>query len=109
MAKTVGEIRRENLRRVVDTHYGGVMRRLAVALNVQQIQLSRIYSKNATSRREIGNDLARNIEAVAGLPRGWMDQVHDDRADAIYDQLSRLDDRDRDAVEALIRSLLGRR
>ena len=107
MAKTVKEVRRDNLRHLVDTQYGGVMRRLAVAMHVQHIQLSRVFSRSEKSRRDIGDDLARKIEEVAGLPVGWMDHPHGGDADRIFEKLIRLDDRDQDAVEALIDSMLG--
>ena len=77
---TNDEIRRENLRLVIDQYYAGVARRLALALGKQATTLSRIYSSNPEHRRNVGNAMARQIEQLHGLPEGWMDQVHGDFA-----------------------------
>ena len=70
------EIRRLNLRALIDTQYDGVDRRMAVALERQPNEISRVFSNNEKAKRNIGDNLARQIEQVCNKPRGWLDLTH---------------------------------
>lgn len=73
--RTINETRRNNLRWIIDNRYGGVDRKLAIALGVQQTQITRYFSV-AKSRRNISDDMARRIEKIENLDEGWMDTNH---------------------------------
>lgn len=70
---TINEIRRENLRYLIDRDYEGIDRKLALKLKVQPTQISRYFSKSK-SRRNISDEYARKIEKASGLDEGWMDE-----------------------------------
>ncbi len=70
----VSEIRRKNLRLVIERQFSGTAAELARALGKQPSEISRIFSLNRHHRRNIGSRLARQIEAVLGKETGWMDQ-----------------------------------
>ena len=77
----INEIRRINLQTVIDEHFNGVSRQLALALELNPSHISRLYTENENHRRNMGPKLARRIEEAANLPDGWMDQSHTDSAD----------------------------
>lgn len=68
------EIRRKNLRGLIDERYQGVAARLAAALDMKPPQLHRWLS----GRQGVSEDSARAIEAMLNLPRKWLDRVHDE-------------------------------
>lgn len=70
----IGETRRANLRWLIDTEFHGVDARLAKRVGLYPSQISRALS--VSSGAALGNRLARRIEAKAGKPEGWMDEVH---------------------------------
>lgn len=102
--RTIKDIRRSNLEYVINTRYSGIANRLAVDAGLHQAQIARVFL-TGDSRRDIGDKLARKIEAGANLPEGWLDQEHA-AADAILAKLSQLDVEQRKAVESLIDQLL---
>lgn len=102
--KTAAEIRRENLVRVINAHFGGVAARLAEKLGVPLPQIARLTS-DAASRRNIGDSLARDIEQAVGLDRGWMDAPHDG-GDDVYERFKSLSAKDRETIKTLIDSFL---
>lgn len=51
----------------------GMLKLFAEHLNLSDRYLSHIKC----NRKNIGNNVARNIEERLGLPRGWMDREHD--------------------------------
>ena len=73
----IEEIRRENLRWLIETEFRGIALNLARALGVQASQVTRVFLKNPQTRRNIGRNFAQNIEQLTGKPSGWMDLVHD--------------------------------
>jgi hypothetical protein len=76
--KTATQIRRENLRFVIDTYFGGVRSKAQAAFGMTtRQQLTNLL--NPDGRKGMGNELARKIEKAVGLPDGWMDY---DRAPA---------------------------
>jgi len=71
------EIRRINLRNLMDTHVlsGKTKADFADRLDMPASQLSQITSANPA--RNIGDLIARRIEEALGLARGWLDVPHD--------------------------------
>lgn len=71
------DFRRNNLRSLMDSfiHDGKTKSQFADAIGLPASQLSQLVSVNAT--RNIGDIIARRIEANLGLLRGWMDVPHD--------------------------------
>jgi len=57
------EIRRENLRAIVKSRFNGKITGLAEAVDRAHSYISRCLTKNETHRKNIGEELARDIEA----------------------------------------------
>jgi hypothetical protein len=72
----IATIRRNNLRHLIDTEYGGVDARIAEKLDRQPGYISRLFTEKEEHRRNIGASLARDIERVSGKPEGWLDHPH---------------------------------
>ena len=76
--KTAGQIRRENLERLVEQF--GTLDAVAEATKTSPVYLSQIRNALRESKsgnpREMGSQLARRLEAAAGKPAGWMDTDH---------------------------------
>jgi hypothetical protein len=102
--RTSQEIRRENLRYLIQTKYNGVANQMAKDTGIAQMQIARVFLKTKNSR-EVGEVLARRIEEACGLEAGWMDQIHA-RSDDIMNRLDMLDVQDRQAVESVIDAML---
>ena len=103
--RTIKDIRRQNLRYVINARFGGVTNRMAKQTGIAQMQLARVFL-NSSNRREMGERLARRIEKACQLEEGWIDQDHA-KVDAIGVKLELLDVQSRMAVEAIIDALLG--
>ena len=78
---TIYDIRRKNLRSLLDDLFGGKQVELANALERSPSYISRILSVHSDepspSTRNIGETLARDIEAQLGLPRYSLDDASD--------------------------------
>lgn len=74
----IHDIRRVNYRRLLAEKFDNMPSRLADKLKISRATLSRIFSSNKEARRNIGNNMARDIEQAARKPRGWLDMPHDD-------------------------------
>ena len=87
---TIGETRKRNLRRLIDERYEGVLNRLAKAANIQHSQLWRVLKDDPVKGqpRYLGETLARRLEEVSELPRGWLDLSHHDQLIAESDALA---------------------
>lgn len=76
--KTIAEIRLLNLEALIKRL--GTLEKVAAAAGSSAIYLSQIRHKAKSSKngrpREMGTDMARRIEAGAGLEVGWMDVDH---------------------------------
>lgn len=68
------DIRRTNLKAIIDTKFNGKAGRLADAVGKKRPQIYRLFS-DAENSRDIGEELARDIEAKLGLPRGYLDSL----------------------------------
>ena len=74
MAMTINEIRRLNLLILIDES-GGKKNVFANKVDTAASYISQIFAKDESKRRDIGDDLARKIEAACGKPRGWLDTL----------------------------------
>jgi hypothetical protein len=72
---TISEIRRANARALVSRIKGG-QAELARRANMSDSQVSQLLGDNST--KNIGNLIARRIETVFELPKGWLDTLHSD-------------------------------
>lgn len=72
----ISDIRRENLRSLMKQHFEGKQARLADALGKSANYISRCLSTSmpASSRKNIGEDFAREIEQALGLDRYRLDK-----------------------------------
>ena len=98
--RSIRDIRKDNLKYIIDTRFSGVVNRTARAIGVQQSQIARVFAKGEY-RRNVGDNLARRIEMSLNLEEGWLDQEHAS-ADALSVKLSHLEHGQRAAVEAII-------
>ena len=112
--QTIYDVRRQNLAKVIDSHWGGVAAQLAKKLKCEKTVLSRITSK-AESRRNMGAGLARRIEVASKLQNGWMDTIHDDKtaatgdyAQALAEQIRQLPAADQQMIELLVAHAIRR-
>jgi hypothetical protein len=106
--QTISDIRRTNLRAVIDADFEGVPARLARAIGCQPTSISRLYS-DAPSARNMGDKMARDIERVAGRPEGWMDNIHDTELEPMAKAWFDLTPAERQAALAFLDALKARR
>ena len=75
--RDIHQIRRDNLRRLLEKKYKGDRRALQDALEIGQVNfLSRLLSERPGTGKNIGSRLARRIEQAAGKPLNWLDADH---------------------------------
>lgn len=97
--KTIKEIRRANLDRLVETFPSAEA--FARAIETHRVYLSDLLR----GMRGMGDELARRIEAKCDKPHGWMDQNHEpappkvSEPPALYDE--RLTEEELEVVRAL--------
>jgi len=65
------QIRRNNLKRIIDEHYQGNQAAFARAIEVKQTQMSNMLNGKAP----IGNSMAQRIENLIGWERGDLASV----------------------------------
>jgi hypothetical protein len=73
----IEEIRRQNLRRILEEDFGGSQAELARKIGKKDSAISRVFM-DGKNRRNIGAKFARTIETAAGKPKGWLDVEHID-------------------------------
>jgi hypothetical protein len=71
------DIRRKNLRALIDQKFDGTIARLAELIDRQAGYVSRLLSDNPDHRRNLGEKLARQIEHATGIQSGWLDTHHE--------------------------------
>ena len=107
----IGETRRANLRRLIETKYDGVVQRLAKECGIQHSQLWRVLKEDqvAGQPRYVGERLARKIEEASGLHAGWLDQPPEEQnkgaVSALAQRIERLSVDDRAAVLRMVEAL----
>jgi hypothetical protein len=67
------EVRKNNLRKLVQERFGGNVTQLARVCNRSQSQISNILRQNAKNR--FGANLADRLQVQLGLPCGWFDRT----------------------------------
>jgi len=102
--RTVYEIRRENLKYLIQVRYKGVPNQMAKQTGIAQMQLARIFL-NSDNRREVGDRLARRIEEACSLEPAWMDTDHS-RSDDLAERIQMLDLNSRQAVEKIVDAMI---
>jgi transcriptional regulator with XRE-family HTH domain len=70
--KSINDIRRDNLREIIDKDFDGTQTRLAEALKLQPNLVSRWLH----GTKNIGDAVARKIETAARKPKYWLDTDH---------------------------------
>lgn len=72
--RSIADIRRANLRRLIDDHFDGFSTRLADACGITQVNyISRLLT-SGPHRKNIGDRFARKAEQAAGVAPFWLDQ-----------------------------------
>lgn len=71
--KSIEEIRRNNLQAVIDTRCAGSQTAAARKLGYERPTLVNHWVRG---KKNVGNDVARAIEAAFKLPKNWMDAEH---------------------------------
>lgn len=72
----IHEIRIANFQWLIDRYYPRRRARLARELGRRHNELWRLFTADLQHHRNMGDDLAREIERHLGYPRGWLDQRH---------------------------------
>lgn len=67
------DIRRANLLKLIDERFEGNKGRFADTVGRKRPLIYRLFSDAEASRRDIGEELARDIEHKLGLKPGWLD------------------------------------
>lgn len=73
----IREIRKRRLQQLIVSRFGGVMARLAEKIDRQSSYVARVLSDNSEHSRNIGEKLAREIEAACDLEPGYLDMPFD--------------------------------
>ena len=80
--KTIAEIRRANLEKLIQEH--DTQNRVAELCGSSAVYLSQIRNRAKDAKtgkpRQMGDDLARQLEKGCGKPPGWMDNLSDQDA-----------------------------
>ncbi len=87
---TNSEIRRRNLKFLIDTKFDGVAARFAEKLGIRRQGVSRYFmDEDNEHSRNIGDDFARKIEETLNLPSGYMDSLaeNNDPLDVVSDDV----------------------
>lgn len=75
--KNIHDVRRENLRTIIQKDFDGRQIRLAEALGCQPNLISRWMAEpSQASAKNIGMSSANKIELAARKPKGWLDTDH---------------------------------
>lgn len=76
--KTIAEIRHTNLENLIAEM--GTQDKVAELGGTSSVYLSQIKNQTPDAKtgklRQMGDDMARKLEAGCGKPKGWMDNVH---------------------------------
>lgn len=70
--KSIHDIRRDNLKDLIDREFNGVQSRLAERMGIEPNLVSR-WSNN---KKKIGDTVARKIEKAGNKPTNWLDVDH---------------------------------
>ena len=70
----IKEIRRLRLRKLVLTRFSGKQSAFADAIGRSASYVARLFSDNPAHSRNVGESLAREIETICQVPRGFLDK-----------------------------------
>ena len=73
----VTRVRLLNLDLIIKEKYQGKKSHLAEALGIKASYVSRYYTNKPSHKRNISNEMARQVERAADMPHGWMDAAHE--------------------------------
>lgn len=71
--KSIYDVRRDNLRQLVDSKYDGNRSAFARATGKPINLINLMLTPNTERRKPMGEKLARDLEAAERLPTGWLD------------------------------------
>ena len=100
----VAVARLQNIRLLVRLRFGGDVGRLTQLLNASHAKTLEGLCQRGGSRH-FDDKLARRIEAVCGLERGWLDLTHAGQ-DTLATKVTALDRRARRALNEIVEALL---
>lgn len=67
--KSIQDVRRQNLRDLIDRDFNGIQTRLAERMETQ----ANLVNRWVLGKKVIGDQVARKIETAANKPRNWLD------------------------------------
>jgi hypothetical protein len=111
----IKELRKANLRSLINSRYDGKISRMAEAIDRQPAYLSRIYSDDPRHVRHIGENMARDIEGKLNIQAGWLDINHTQdhpqakyrhKGEMIADRWNEIPDLIRSAIVLLVQHAL---
>ena len=70
------QLRRDNLEALIDARFAGSKGKFADAVGRSRSYIYRIFAQTVHGGKNLGADLAREIEALLGLPNFWLDIPH---------------------------------
>lgn len=73
-AMDIRETRKLRLRQLIDEQFGGIDAAFAARVGKAASYISRIFTDRAEHRRNISENMAREIELDCGLEAGWLDR-----------------------------------
>jgi hypothetical protein len=104
--QAIGQTRLDNLETLIQQF--GTADALAEMAGTSPVYISMLRNRTLDAKtgrpREMGTAMARRMEAAAGKPSGWMDQVHDDLSPAgitlakLFDMIPAGSDKDKCAA-----------
>lgn len=101
--RTIHDVRRENVIKLINDQFDGVTNRLAKAVDVKHHVISRCLKPEAD--RSLGVNLVRKIESVCDLPTGSLDEADEEGiqyANKLAERLDQLRPEHRDRLLDLL-------
>lgn len=80
------EIRRRNLRTILDSRFDGKVKKLADLMDRQPSSIGR-YVPRSGKIKPMGGKIAREIEQAVGLDNNWMDHVHAENLEPAHEMM----------------------
>lgn len=85
----IASIRLTNVDTIIKAKFDGKKARFAEAIDKFPNYISTWWAKNPDRKRNIGSNIARDIEVKLGLDEGWLDIIHTDNSDLEQDHLKK--------------------
>jgi hypothetical protein len=84
----INEIRLHNIDSIIRQKCGGNRSRFATSIGREAVSVGRWWTKSK-HRRNVSDESAREIEVAFGLPKDWVDNLHENNSDLEEDPLRR--------------------